>query len=403
MVDSKPQNAHACAGMALVAAALFAAAASGQVIYNLGSLGPGGYSEAFAINDNSQVTGDSYLASAPSAQDHTFFYTGGHMSDLGTLGGTVSIGRGINGSGEVVGYSETTSGLYHAFLYVGTPGMNGNMVDLGTLGGSRSIAEAINAQGEITGNSERTGDFPEHAFLYTGTPGLNGHMTDLGTLGGGQSYGVDINSTGQIAGYSYTGDNVPHAFLYSGAPGAGGHMDDLGTLGGTDSNAVEINIASEITGSSSIAGDVAEHAFLYTGIPGLNGHMADLGTLGGNNSYGIGIDDAGDVVGSSFTSSDVLHAFLYTGTPGAGGRMIDLDAWLDATDPAEGAKWTLQRAFDMNNKGLIVGAGDYEDGVLADSGTRAFLLDASSLLPEPGGLSLLMLGLASLLSRRRRF
>ena len=76
--------------------------------------------------------------------------------------------------------------------------------------------------------------------------------------------------------------------------------------------------------------------------------------------------------------------------------MIDLDAWLDANNPTEGAKWTLIRARGLTDTGLITGDGYYNDGPggLSD-GTRAFLLDASSLVvPEPSSFVLLGIGAA---------
>jgi probable HAF family extracellular repeat protein len=78
------------------------------------------------------------------------------MTDLGTLGGSYSVARGINPSGVVVGYSETTEGQQHAFLW-----SKGVMTDLGTLDGSYSIAWGINPRGEIVGESG------QHATLWT--------------------------------------------------------------------------------------------------------------------------------------------------------------------------------------------------------------------------------------------
>ena len=42
------------------------------------------------------------------------------ITDMGTLGGgTNSYAYGVNTSGQVVGYSTITTGVYHAFVYTG--------------------------------------------------------------------------------------------------------------------------------------------------------------------------------------------------------------------------------------------------------------------------------------------
>ncbi len=110
------------------------------------------------------------------------------ITDLGTLpGGMASVGYGINSSGQVTGYSETSDTPVHAFLY-----SKGKMSDLGTLpGGDKSVGNAISG-GEKRGKKERgredenadtaqvTGyaniaGGANHAFLYR-----NGKMSDLG-------------------------------------------------------------------------------------------------------------------------------------------------------------------------------------------------------------------------------
>jgi probable HAF family extracellular repeat protein len=356
--------------------------------------------------------------------------------DLGTLGGTSSYAYAINYSGQVVGASTTPGdAVTHAFLYTGTPGSGGAMADLGV--GDNSQAYAINASGQVTGYSQQL----PGGFLYTATTGGDGggvaqklfqpvavgfgindsgqvagygpptptalsqaclyssdtHRTlFLGTLGGQSSLAFGINASGQVTGDSaLTGTNLRQAFLYTGTPGQGGAMVNLGTLTGAGgSSGRAINDSGQVTGYSSAAGSL--HAFLYTGTPGSGGHMLDLGTLGGKASIGFGINASGQVVGYSTTETGGQHAFLYTGAPGVDGGMIDLDAWLDATDPTDGANWTLNNARGINDNGLIAGYGDYEGA------THAFLLDASSLIPEPAFFSILLPVVVHAATRRRR-
>ncbi len=82
------------------------------------------------------------------------------ITDLGTLGGRESVATGINASGRVVGFADTTHGTHHAFLW-----RSGRMTDLGTLpGGERSDAWAINDGGEIVGSCTVRGE--RHAVLW---------------------------------------------------------------------------------------------------------------------------------------------------------------------------------------------------------------------------------------------
>jgi probable HAF family extracellular repeat protein len=129
----------------------------------------------------------------------------------------------------VVGDSQVTGNTArHAFRYDGTPGAGGIMRDLGTLGGTNSLGWGVNDAGQVAGYSDVTGDATTHAFRYDGTPGSGGVLRDLGTLGGTTSKGYGINDAGQVAGSSWlTGDTTFHAILYTGTPGAGGQMIDL--------------------------------------------------------------------------------------------------------------------------------------------------------------------------------
>src|SRR5438093_681055 len=82
---------------------------------------------------------------------------------------------------------DAASTYAHAFLWTG-----GIMTDLGTLGGSWSEARAVNDQGQIAGASYGVGDVQFRAFHWD-----NGAMIDLGF---GDAEALGINNAGQIVG-----------------------------------------------------------------------------------------------------------------------------------------------------------------------------------------------------------
>ena len=70
---------------------------------------------ATGINSSRQIVGSSEINNDPAPPTHAFLYSGGVMTDLGTLGGSFSQAWGINVSGQVVGDSEI-GGQVHGFL-----------------------------------------------------------------------------------------------------------------------------------------------------------------------------------------------------------------------------------------------------------------------------------------------
>lgn len=344
----------------------------------------------YAINQSGAVAGRTTIAPWPNTTTHAFGYSpGGAGYDLGTLTASgTSTAYAINSSGQIVGSSYSADQFSQfAFLYTPSPGGGATMTNLGNLGFNDSVAYGLNDNGQVVGSSLSLSTYT-HAFLYTDGVG----MTDLGTLGGAghESHAYAINASGQVTGYSGSIQLRvnPRAFLYTNST-----MYDLGTLGlsGNDSYSIgkAINVHGQVTGVSD------NHAFRYSGSPTGTHQMLDLGTLG-EGSEGWGIDSDGNVVGWIYYD-DPEHsqvpdrAFLFTD------HMIDLDAWLDVASPEEGAKWYLQRATGITDSGLIVGYGTYEG-----QGTRTFILDASSIIPEPACLSPLAVAGAALLARRRR-
>jgi probable HAF family extracellular repeat protein len=88
------------------------------------------------------------------------------MTELGPAGEATEAFSpiGINPAGQVVGESIVPGIGFsrHAMLFA-----KGVMTDLGTLGGNISVASAINPAGQVVGSSSTVGYEPSHATLWT--------------------------------------------------------------------------------------------------------------------------------------------------------------------------------------------------------------------------------------------
>jgi probable HAF family extracellular repeat protein len=134
------------------------------------------------------------------------------MFDLGTLGGAQSFAYGVNSAGYVVGKSQTSGGIYHAFRYHGETGM----VDYNNVIFDSSVAYGINDSGHIVGTGFNSTSGQHKAFVDTGA------ATFLIGLGGAQSYAYSINSSGHAVGFSQLlAGGAERAFLY--VPGVGSY------------------------------------------------------------------------------------------------------------------------------------------------------------------------------------
>jgi probable HAF family extracellular repeat protein len=194
------------------------------------------------------------------------------------------------------------------------------------------------------------------------------------------AYGV--NDSGTVVGYGDLASGLFRAVVWQ----SDGSTFQLGTLGGANSYAAAVNDAGQVVGHSEIASGY-DHAFLAS-----NGILRDLGTLDGGCSYAYGINNGGAVVGYSWSeTANNPRAFVYTG-----GVMEDLNALITA-----GSGWQLYEAYAINDLGEITGIGSFDGQV------SAFLLQPTDPVPEPRGLSVILLALgvfvANFLRSRMRY
>jgi probable HAF family extracellular repeat protein len=298
---------------------------------DLGTLG-GILSVGGGINASGQVTGYSLLAGGAGAT-HAFLFSNGAIHDLGALNGVFSSGNRINSAGQITGYSQAPDGSDTAFIF-----SNGVMSAISALDGRRSIGRGINSSGQVVGDASvpgASGWNPYHAFLYT-----NGVVQDLPTLGGTSSSGVDVNDAGEVTGWANTSSEAQHAFVYR-----SGQMVDIDTLGSQASIGIRINASGQITGSATNTSG-ASHAFHYS-----EGVMQDLGTLGGQNSAGYDINAAGDIVGFAELANGDRRAFIRHN-----GVITDLNTLVDPVNPLA-AFLILDEATGINDQGVILANG----------------------------------------------
>jgi len=184
------------------------------------------------------------------------------VTALGTLGGTYSYGYGINASGQVTGYSGTSTGAYNAFLYT-----EGAMLDLDALLAPSSpiagqitlqIGEGINDAGQIVANGCYNSG-PCEAFLLTPYSLASGSVmpspVTLGNqhVGGSAQQTLTVTNTATANGYS-------EGLLASAGTGTGAAATSGSTgliaAGNSDSPSITLGVdtssAGHKTGSVSI-------------------------------------------------------------------------------------------------------------------------------------------------------
>ncbi len=288
---------------------------------------------------------------SPSVAVQTFFLDSNGVSHyVDPLHGYVeSFATALNDATQIVGYCDNGIGGIGlppsaAFLYSCS---QGTLTNLGTLGGNISVATSINASGAVVGYSSTPAGYnsPTHAVYWSSG---SAHPQDLGTLGGSSSEATGINDSGQIVGYSTTTtsfDSPTHAFLLN----RGSQMKDLGTLGGTSSEATAINASGQIVGYSTTSTSARSPVDAFLLNP--EGEMQDLGTLYGYpDCYPTAINNSGILVGYVTDEGLPSYAFIYSN-----GQIQDLNTY-----PGIPKGWVLETATAIDDEGVVAGMASYQ-------------------------------------------
>lgn len=343
-------------------------------VTDLGTLAGGNFSQPFYITKNGRIAGSSNLTGGAS---HAVLWHNSQMTDMGTLGGTNSVGFGVNNANQSIGFAESSVSDPNGedFCGFGTHLIclpffweNNVMTPLPTLGGNNGSVSMINGSGTSVGWAEtaaKDSACPAPQVLQFG-PVLwrNGKAIALSTYAGdpeGVAYGVNevgvaVGATGTCVAFnpaSYNSLRAVHAVMWDST----GKVTDLGNLGGTTGAAngnlaLDVNIHSEAVGGSDLQGDTAFNAFRWTRSKG----MQNLGTLSGDvDSIASSVNDSGVIVGDSFDQNFNSRAFIWQN-----GKMTDLNTLVVPGSDMS----SLSFGCSINNRGEITGIGLTSTGEL---------------------------------------
>ena len=281
------------------------------------------------INDAGQVSG-----STPSRKAAVWSQRDGLKQAAVPPGYTIAEGVGLNAAGHLIGIATNEDGSQRqAFAFI-----DGKTA---LLPGEQSKATAINDKDEIAGESTIPGKPATNPVIWRKRVAV-----DLGACCGGTAFA--INAKGQVVGESYDKDGRYHAFLWD---------DDHGLKALESSE--EYSSAVVINQVGHVAVQAFPHIYFYQ-----DGKLNPLELSPKYPSQPRGLNDCDVIVGSFGKHSDDSKAFVWDKTHG----FIDLNERVLAA-----TGWKLEAATSINNRGEIVGWGDFKGA--EDQG---FLL-----LPQP--------------------
>lgn len=330
---------------AAVVGLLVTGAASAAPSYRIEPIGKGHGIKpktATAVNDNGQVVG---VGNDTVTREKVIF-----VSKPGQKTNLLEQSRAVPYPGEPdVNNSGTVVGRYRrdGVDRGGQWSSDGTLTDLGALVGCSDpqdvYPQSINNAGDLAlyvdchiGGVRKMGGFFMHAGVATMLP----------NLGSGATYANALNGVGQITGSSGGPTGVQQAFIWK----AGQPMQSLVPTG-QESYGYAVNDLGHVVGMK--VNNLVWTSFLHDGVA-----LRELPRCDGKDIWPDAITNDGLIVGHTHDVWTPRHTALIRN-----GTCTLLSSLLDGS----GTGWTETIAYDVNEAGVIVGAGKY------NGGRRAFI------------------------------
>lgn len=312
------------AALAFSTLALSSAAGQTYTLVDLGAFA--GQSEAYSLAPGSVAIG-SFVNN--DAHFHAVLFTSPETVLTNAGGFKEQVAFAADASGRVFGTSYTFGDLTPSAFIADSSGVS-------LL--APFAARASNSSGVIAGTSYAVDSGLR--YLPRAAVWNNGTLSVLGTLGGATGQALAIDDRGWVVGSSTTANEASsRPALWKTATAS-----DLGTLGGTVGQATAIH-GTRIVGHSQNASGVRRATLWNIDAAGSVVSRIDLGGLSETaSSFALGMNSAGKAVGTS-----KFHAVLFQN-----GQCVDLNTSIPPT-----AGWTLEKAWAINDAGVIVGGGSY--------------------------------------------
>lgn len=360
------------------------------------------------------------------------------ISSLPPQAGTAdTYGQSIDAAGLVAGYSADRAVLWRpsatGYLAEALPTLPGY-----PLGG----ANAIGGSGIVAGYGQPNDLSTANAMVWTPAAGTYVPTALPAPVGAVLTDAYAINATGTTAGYALDSGDATAAVIWEPAGGSSRAAALLPKLSGwNDTAATAINDAGDVAGyafvqsgfSQTLQGVVWQNAAGGRTAKAVISAQPALITAINNTGTGAGVYDldqplvmvkyedeyyaldlptpfgATSGATNAVNNHDALVGYLTDPDTIQSGHeaglwlptetqwdYVNLDQWLDQVSPSLGARWVLREATSISDTWLVTGYGEF------DSLERGFVLDVSSLVPEPAGSILALAGLSLLVRRSRR-